>query len=418
MKLENLGCLKCGGVLERSRDNVYHCKACGRSFSQNAMEKAAEEILREVLLQRISARNVQKTARNEEFYPTLDDYDTEKFKIENGVLAEYKKYLSNDEVVIPKGVTVIGVNAFNWSRMSNVIIPDGVISIEYGAFSNCLNLARVELPPSVLTINEKAFDECLELQEVFISCGVTEVKNDAFVNCPNLSSIVVDKRNARYSGVGNCLIEKSSQTLILGCSDSVIPSDGSVTSIGDGAFAFSNIESVVIPDSVTSIGNQAFYMCEKLTNVTLGRNLTTIKKEAFYHCGSLADLTVKSARLGLVDYGVFLGCQNLVRIALPVGITTLSRNLFNSSGLSEIIIPHGVTTIEEGVFFQCENLTNVQIPASVRTIGRDVFNGCGNLRQISFDGTIAQWNSIKISGDWHYRVPAKYVACRNGYVPI
>ncbi len=419
MKLENIGCLKCGGVLVKKSDNVYLCEDCGRSFSKKAIENATEKMLREILLQRIAERNAQKIASDGDFYPTLNDYDVSEFQIDNGVLTEHKKYRKEGEIRIPKGVTAIDNLAFSYSCMSNVVIPDSVVSIGDTAFSECNNITHLQLPQGLASVGKNAFRECSKLEEVIIPDSVTDIGQGAFSQCLKLVSIIVDKNNPRYKSDGNCLIDKSTKTLILGSSDGVIPDDGSVKVIGDNAFAYCNIQSAVIPDSVIEIGYNAFANCKNLTDVILGRNLTVINRESFSCCCNLTDITVLSKHLSLVDECTFYNCGSLKKVAVPTTISTLKRSVFNSTGLTDIMIPRNVTVIEDGVFFNCAELRSAQIPASVRSIGHAVFSGCVNLSQIKYDGTIAQWRSIKFSKHgWYYDIPAKYVICRDGKIPI
>ena len=119
--------------------------------------------------------------------------------------------------------------------------------------------AVVKILDGVTSIGERAFYGCTGLTSVTIPYSVTSIGNYAFYGCSGLTSITVAKGNTKYHSAGNCLIETESKTLIAGCKNSIIPTDGSVTSIGDGAFyGCTGLTSVTIPDSVTSIGDDAF----------------------------------------------------------------------------------------------------------------------------------------------------------------
>ena len=113
-----------------------------------------------------------------------------------------------------------------------------------------------------------AFSSCSSLTSVTIPDSVISIGEGAFLNCENLTEISVSKGNKKYHSAGNCLIETESKTLIAGCNNSVIPADGSVTSIGDMAFYnCSGLTSVTIGNNVTSIGGWAFRGCSGLTNI-------------------------------------------------------------------------------------------------------------------------------------------------------
>ena len=120
----------------------------------------------------------------------------------------------------------------------------------------------------VTSIGSSAFEDCSSLTSVVIGDSVTSIGDRAFFICSSLTSITVESGNSVYHSNGNCVIETSTKTLILGCKNSVIPSDGSVTSIGYYAFYnCSSLTSIEIPDSVTSIGYSAFSGCRSLTSI-------------------------------------------------------------------------------------------------------------------------------------------------------
>ncbi len=173
-------------------------------------------------------------------------------------------------IVIPDGVTTIEDYVFSdCLRLTSVVIPDSVTTIGDDAFSDCLRLTSVVIPDSVTSIGEWAFSDCLRLTSIVIPDGVTSIGDRAFSNCRGLTSLTVTSGNTKYHSAGNCLIETASKTLIAGCKNSVIPTDGSVTSIGERAFSNCNgLTSIVIPNSVTVIGNAAFFRCRELTVVT------------------------------------------------------------------------------------------------------------------------------------------------------
>lgn len=146
------------------------------------------------------------------------------------------------------------------------VIPNGVTSIEERAFYACSGLTNVDIPDSVTSIGEKAFYACDGLASLTIGNNVASIGEGAFEGCAGLKSITVSEGNKMYFGEGNCLIERETNTLLLGCQNSVIPNG--VKIIGQKAFyACSGLTSIVIPNSVTSIESDAFAECDNLTDI-------------------------------------------------------------------------------------------------------------------------------------------------------
>ena len=316
--------------------------------------------------------------------------------------------------------TSIGSDAFDGcSGLTNVTIGNSVTSIGDDAFSGCTGLTSVTIGNGVTSIDYMAFSGCTGLTSITIPNSVTSINKFAFSGCSGLTSITVEEGNTKYHSSGNCLIETDSKTLVLGCKTSVIPTDGSVTSIGDCAFRnCSGLTSITIPDSVTSIGDDAFDGCTGLTSMTIPSSVKSIGNFAFDGCTGLTNITIPDSVTSIGDCA-FRNCSGLTSIKIPISVTSIGGDAFRDcTGLTSVTIPDSVTSIRFGAFWGCTGLTNITIPDSVTSIGGRAFMDCSGLTNIKFSGTIAQWKAISKGDYWKYSVPATQVRCTDGTVSI
>ena len=287
----------------------------------------------------------------------------EDFVIENGVLTKYNG--PGGEVVIPNGVTSIGMLAFKYcTSLTSITIPDSVTSIGSSAFYGCTNLASVTIPNSVTAIEETAFTRCTSLTSVTIPDSVTVIGNFAFEGCTGLTNITIGNR---------------------------------VTTIGHSAFMrCTNLTSITIPNSVTRIDNSTFYECSSLTSINIPNSVTSIGSYAFHKCSGLTSINIPNSVVS-IGYEAFYKCTGLTRITLPASVTSIGGSVFyRCTGLTIANISNSVTSIGDDAFYGCTNLTSIAIPDSVTSIGPFAFYDCTDLRDVYYSGTEAYWEGITI----------------------
>ncbi len=282
-----------------------------------------------------------------------------------------------NSVTIPNSVTNLEENAFaNCIALTSVTIPNSVTSIGAGAFGGCIGLTSVIIPNSVTSIGAGAFSNCSSLTSIVIPSSVRSIGNSVVSYCSNLISIEVEKGNVIYDSRDNCnaVIETATNTLLFGCKKSVIP-DG-VTKIGESAFSCTGLTSVIIPESVTEIGTQAFYACRSLTSITIPNSVTSIGAGAFGGCFGLTAVYITNLEAWCsFDFYSFYGNYDS-----PLAYA--GHLYLNGEEVQDLVIPNGVSSIGHNAFQGCSTLTSVVIPNSVTSIGANAFSMCNNMTDV------------------------------------
>ena len=314
---------------------------------------------------------------------TLDDDD-------NATITAYKGNAT--ALVIPStidGYTVvaIGNGAFRGNvKLAAVMIPDTVTKIEDSAFSGCTGLTDISLPKNLKTLGVDAFYGCSGLTSVLIPKTVENTQHyyngrfSPFRGCNNLQTFRFEDGMTRIP-----------DTILCYCTaklDIVIPD--SVTEIGDSAFRNSGLVTVTIPDTVTKIEDSAFSGCTGLTSMMVPDSVTDMGTGVFANCTSLTNVTLPNIRQNIVA-STFEGCTSLEKIVLPETVTAIRDSAFkNCTALKEIVWSKAPGLIEANAFYNCDALTEVEIPTTVTSVGDQAFYDCDSLTTVDFPDTVTK----------------------------
>lgn len=282
----------------------------------------------------------------------------------------------------------------------------GLKIIDLG-FADCSNLANVTIPSSVTRVEEGAFDGTAWFENqpdglVYVGKVAYKYKGDI----PNNTSITLENGTVSISARAF----QSKNTTRMNLISVIIPN--SVTSIGYGAFQMNYALDLDIPNSVIEIGAYAFYQTlwynnqpdglvyagkvaykykgtmPSNTSITLEDGTLGIAGEAFSGCTSLTSINIPNS-VKFIGAQAFYGCSSLANVTIPNSMTSIGEESFyKCSGLTNVTIPNSVTDIGRKAFSACSNLTSIDIPNSVTSIGKEAFSECNRLMTVSFPNTL------------------------------
>lgn len=293
------------------------------------------------------------------------------------------------------------------SKITSVVIENGVTSIGNYAFEDCSALKMLDIPQSVTEIGSKAFRACSALTSLALPETVNRIGNTAFQGCSNLETINIP------SGVK--LIEKDT---FHGCeklNDVTIPAG--VTLIGNSAFkACKTFRNINIPKGVTKIDYFAFEDCTQLETVGIPSTATNIRNFAFRNCPKLKSFVFPSGTTQ-IQPGVLSGCKNLESVTIPEGVTKIWGSAFYGCSLNSVKLPSTLKTICKLAFYGCDQLSEITIPKSVELIEQSAFESSTELKSVMLaQGSVPTIEEGAFFKSFGTKIKIYYPDCKAGWV--
>lgn len=348
-------------------------------------------------------------------------------------------------ISLPGSVVSIGNAAFKNSAINNAPLGNSLKRIGDEAFYGCVNLTSVGVPSSVTAIGKFAFAECSNVETLTLSVGLKNIGDFAFAgcskltevnipetvafmganpfaNCTGLTNITIDAANDSFVYRDGILFDRTMYTLIFYPAyktETTFEIPASVYEIAGGAFAGSQLEtlvipetikainestfensrklaSIVIPESVTIIGKKAFKGCAMLNNVTIPSSVTELGEAAFADCASLTNITLAERKTDIVlGSHLFEGCTSLTEQVPFPNMTAYTEYMYANTGVVNLVIPSYITTLEaKGVFANCAKLKTIQFPDGINTkMGGRFFYGCTALESVNLPAGITYFGT-------------------------
>lgn len=368
-------------------------------------------------------------------------------------------YLAGN-LVLPSDGSILSLGKVAFAKcykLSGITIPNSVVSIAQRAFQSCESLTSITIPDGVTALSDYMVYGCTALEAITIPDSVTSSATYTFSGCENLKRVYITDiaawcgiefgslwQNPLYYGADLYINGKLATDLTIpnsvkeiygytfngtGCIKTITISEG-VTTIRDSAFnRCYGLETINIPTSITTIEDYAFFDCN-LQSLFVPDSVTSLGSGITARCDSLSSIEVSESNPTYcsIDGIVFNKDKTTILIypqgragesyTIPSGVTEIGVESFYGANFTSVNITDGVTTIREYAFSYCESLSRVTIPASVTTIRGYAFTACMAVEEVNYLGTVAQWNAIDKASTWNSNSSVTEVVCSDGTVAL
>ena len=389
----------------------YQCTVCGYSYNANFTQAIGHNYSASVVEPTYSSGGYTTYTCTRCGDSYIGDYtDPLTDEIVEGVCGENLTYTLNKTTGV---LTISGTgemyeyNSYYKSPfyadndIITVVINNGVTNISDNAFENCSALTTISTPDSVTSVGESAFRNCSVLQNITLTDSITHISAGAFFGTAYYNNDNNWNDNVLY--IGNHLISAKEEI-----SGSYSINENTVTIAGNAFQRCTGLTGILLPDSVTSVGDAAFTGCTGLTSVNIPDSVTSIGNGAFSSCTDLTEVNINSieswCNISFADgyanplmyaHSLYLNDIPVTDLVIPSDVERICDWAFKDcTSLESVTISDGVTAIGDRAFDGCSALASLTIPISVNTIGSVVFYECTGLRDIYYAGTAEQWNSI------------------------
>ena len=309
------------------------------------------------------------------------------YNIRNGA---FENCYSLTSLTIPRNISTIEENAFEGCiGLTSLVIPSTVSSIERDAFKDCTKIATITIEEGLRSIGKSAFENCSSLTSINIPASVTSINGNPFFACTMLTTISVAAGNKTYDSRDNCnaIIETAQNRLIAACKNTVIPEG--ITSLGSDAFGgCGGMSTLYIPASLTQglgtgSGNGLHNILKDMTSIIVASDNPVY--DSRNNCNAIIETATNKLLMGcpktVIPNGVttigeeaFYRCTGLTSIDIPNSVKSIEKYAFRCSGLTSVSIPSNVKNIDKSVFEECLNLSSVTLSEGIETLGYGLFS--------------------------------------------